>query len=505
MAAAARGRPSPAPPEGVDMAPSRAVPVSLVIAVGLWIALAGVALCLLLHDDDPPQDADLRPQRDTISEDENAFPLFARAVAALSVPGKDPAYTSTEGMTREEQDREDRPPTEAELYQRMTDGEAWDDALAAKVLARNAAALALWREGTARPRLQMPEIRTFMDDLPYLRDWQVLTTIVNVVGEVRRKAGDVDGALDLAMQTMRFGRRIQADADDLATWLVGTTVSGMGRTRLMDVAREHPLPADRLRALAADLAPCAPSAGLANAYRAEHAMSADLVDQLHSGEMTPCGLGAGHVSSPLERFLWRIVQPPVFKPNRTKRLFAQSLGPMIETAGRPYEDVPRYDCDALRGDVVGHILSANAVGRLLVYLLLPALDSVSKSRCADDLEHAVARLRLAARAYELEKGGPPPSLEALVPDYLDAVPADPFDGKPLRYDPARRLVWSVGKDLVDEGAAVTLEIFLGEKCKELGLARRNDNPELWSILERAFPRRNLPDPSYSLDIRAPFP
>ena len=490
------------------MAPSRAVPVSLMIAVGLWIALAGVALALLLHDDDPPQDAHLRPQRDTVAEDENAFPLFEQAAAALSLPGKDPAYTSTKGMTTEEQDREDRPPTEEDLYWSMKDGKAWDDALAAKVLARNAEALAQWQEGMARPRLQMPEVRTFDDKWSYVQAWFALADLLNFVGEARRKAGDVDGVLDLAVQMMRFGHRIQADANCLDTWYAGEHVREMGRTRVMDVAREHPLPADRLRALAADVAPYAPSAGLANAYRGEYVMSADLVDQCHSGEMTPCSLtDAYHTPSPFERFLWRIVQPPVFKPNRTKRLFAQRLGPMIETAGRPYKDVPRHDWEARKGDIITLIGSGNAVGRFLAIVSSrPAYVYTSAElRCAADLEHAAARLRLAARAYELEKGRPPPSLEALVPGYLDAVPADPFDGKPLRYDPARRLVWSVGKDLVDEGADFTFEALLAEKRKERGLECRDDDPESWDEDEHLFFRRDLPDPSYSLDIRAPFP
>jgi hypothetical protein len=485
------------------------VPVTLVIAVGLWIALAGVALALLLHDDDPPQDADLRPQRDTISEDENAFPVFERAIAALSLPGRDPAYTSFWDLTPEEQDREDRPPAEKELYERMTDGEAWDDALAAKVLARNAEALAQWQEGMARPRLQAPEVRTLYGGLPDVDGWLQLANLLYVVGEARRKAGDVDGALDLAVQTMRFGHRIQADANCLLTWLVGLTVSGMGRTRLMDVAREHPLPADRLRALAADVAPYAPSAaGLANDYRAEYVILADAVDKVHSGEVKPFSTcEVDHVPSPLERFLWRIVHPPVFKPNRTKRLFAQRLGPMIETAGRPYKDVPRHDWEARKGDIITLIGSGNAVGRFLAIVSSrPAYVYTSAElRCAADLEHAAARLRLAARAYELEKGRPPPSLEALVPGYLDAVPADPFDGKPLRYDPARRLVWSVGKDLVDEGADFTFEALLAEKRKERGLECRDDDPESWDEDEHLFFRRDLPDPSYSLDIRAPFP
>lgn len=44
-------------------------------------------------------------------------------------------------------------------------------------------------------------------------------------------------------------------------------------------------------------------------------------------------------------------------------------------------------------------------------------------------------LALAARAYELEKGKPPANLTDLAPDYLKAVPLDPFTGTNLVYSP----------------------------------------------------------------------
>lgn len=61
---------------------------------------------------------------------------------------------------------------------------------------------------------------------------------------------------------------------------------------------------------------------------------------------------------------------------------------------------------------------------------------------------AVARHRLATGRW-------PESLEALVPGALARVPADPFDGRPLRYrpGPTAALVYSVGPDLKDDAGA----------------------------------------------------
>ncbi len=63
-------------------------------------------------------------------------------------------------------------------------------------------------------------------------------------------------------------------------------------------------------------------------------------------------------------------------------------------------------------------------------------------------------LRLALRAYQLENGAPPPNLTALVPNYIRAVPADPFGGgEALSYKVSGKsyLLWSIGPDGRDNG------------------------------------------------------
>ena len=64
-----------------------------------------------------------------------------------------------------------------------------------------------------------------------------------------------------------------------------------------------------------------------------------------------------------------------------------------------------------------------------------------------------ARAALAVERYRIANDEPPAKLADLVPEYLDAVPADPFTGKPLRYkrDRSSFTVYSVGEDTTDDG------------------------------------------------------
>ena len=58
---------------------------------------------------------------------------------------------------------------------------------------------------------------------------------------------------------------------------------------------------------------------------------------------------------------------------------------------------------------------------------------------------------LALKCYAIEYGELPASLDQLVPEYLDEIPADPFDGRPMRYSKEKKIVYSVGRDLIDSG------------------------------------------------------
>jgi hypothetical protein len=92
---------------------------------------------------------------------------------------------------------------------------------------------------------------------------------------------------------------------------------------------------------------------------------------------------------------------------------------------------------------------------------LPAL-SVNMVQRADVFQCDQARAAymvaaVAAERHRLRHGTWPDSLAALVPAFLAEVPADPFDGQPLRY---RRLadgvvIYAVGPDGADDGGALS--------------------------------------------------
>jgi len=75
-------------------------------------------------------------------------------------------------------------------------------------------------------------------------------------------------------------------------------------------------------------------------------------------------------------------------------------------------------------------------------------------------QKAFLATELALRAYWLDHGAYPGDLSDLAPDYLSAVPDDPFAGEaPLRYriDGDRYILYSVGPDGMDDGGTAIFD------------------------------------------------
>jgi hypothetical protein len=87
-------------------------------------------------------------------------------------------------------------------------------------------------------------------------------------------------------------------------------------------------------------------------------------------------------------------------------------------------------------------------------MLLPALQKVPPKFASYEARRRAALTAIAVELYRLDQEGRlPEQLDNLCPTYLAALPADPFDGQPLRYRKLERgyVVYSVGQDRQDNG------------------------------------------------------
>jgi hypothetical protein len=109
------------------------------------------------------------------------------------------------------------------------------------------------------------------------------------------------------------------------------------------------------------------------------------------------------------------------------------------------------------------------IAKVVGTLLLPAL-----SRFPNEVAKGEARSRgitalFAIRLFEMEKGHLPQSLDELVPEYLENVPLDPFDLKPLRYRKreGKWVIYSIGPDGKDDGGVRNYVYRQGEEGTDI--------------------------------------
>ncbi len=208
---------------------------------------------------------------------------------------------------------------------------------------------------------------------------------------------------------------------------------------------------------------------LLHAFRGERAGSDLLMRSLESGQSNPAqvrGLVTGGVA-PWEDL--QLLLPGGMRHQRTAILRLNNR--MVEMAKLPPEQ-QRAEARQIEQDLP----TLPILARMLAQANIKVGDAAVRSRAG--LRAAV--VMLAAERYRRQHGRWPASVTALVPDFLPQVPADPFDGQPLRL---RRVddglvIYSVSFDETDDGGKLSRDP--RDKGTDLGV-------RLWDVPARRQP------------------
>ena len=96
-------------------------------------------------------------------------------------------------------------------------------------------------------------------------------------------------------------------------------------------------------------------------------------------------------------------------------------------------------------------IKPNSVGMRYYWKIAGTYKSLPEKNARLQAYISALRLKIALRLYEQKHGQLPEDLAALVPEFIKAVPNDPYDDKPFRYSKEKKQVWAIGPDGVDNG------------------------------------------------------
>ena len=331
-------------------------------------------------------------------------------------------------------------------------------------LAKNEACLARLRQGTECAIYQALARDPEMKDEPF-SSWISMAKAATLAVRLAQVEGRYPEAVSGTALELRFGSLVQNDAEGLLPYLVGISILNSGLERAQELARDPALPAELQRQLAGLLAALpAPNAGLERALRWEYRFGEWAVERV----MEDVLMRGGQRLRPqaLRNYFMKRARRSnrFFQPNRTRQELADFYRGMIR-------NVPKSRADMVFPEVrewepsIRDFLRPNVGGRMFMVILEPSMSRMFDNMCYACGELAGVQLVLACRRFRQDRGPWPETLAELVPEYLAAVPADPFDGRPFRYSAEKAIVWSVGKNLTDENGSTGL---LDDNCKRKG-------------------------------------
>jgi len=405
----------------------------LVIAIITGSLIYG---CIAGRDIPPPDTGDLVVVRPDTAAEDNAYTYFNAMTNLLFWPTNNVLVTD---------------------YLRGDD--TAPDAIKA-VIATNLAAFAEIERGLACKICLAPEVTGFDTLMPHIGEWLRAGKLLAAASLNARQAHEYASSANHCITLLRFSDLVHRDAECLIHYLVGVAILHMGLEQARGLVMESNVPEDVLVRLAETLAGLGPvHPGFARAMKTEYRMVARTMDDFAEGKFGLENLVTGEeeTKNRFIRFIGR--RNYFFQPEKTKLRFATLYRGMVSNAPLAYIDMDRTQFDRMldfKGEPYKHLLKPNAVGKILEALLVPAVSGILAKKCHAECDIAATRLVVAIRRHELAHWKLPVTHKEIVPEFLAAWPADPYDGQPFRYDVKQGAVYATGTDLVDDGGSTSV-------------------------------------------------
>ncbi|MBI1850676.1 MAG: hypothetical protein HYR85_10070 [Planctomycetes bacterium] len=389
-----------------------------------------------------------------VSDSDNAARTYVRALRVMASPEAADARGMVDvaaDTSASISDPAGWQPRWIEWFRGDTDSIDVQDAVLRTFLARQAPAIALFREARTKPKCSFLTVAQRLDFTRQAPFFPLLTAVRVVVLDARVKGadGDLRAALDDVSALFAAARHVAGDGE-LMGILVGATCERMAVSTLAAILSSH----EALPEFLADVqfgGEFSFERQFSKALRLEQALGYSAFSKLAT-DANGWTLGLGPLDLDPSRSLYR-----VFFLGEDLDSFRKNIEHVQALSEKPY----RVSKDALvdAGENTKTRLQGWLTRTLAINLAGPSLECASA-----DARQQLAIALLALHRYRARTGGFPESVANLSPDSLSTVPLDPFSGEPLRMRRADRrvILYSVGPDGKDSGGLSANESKLGD-------------------------------------------
>ena len=270
--------------------------------------------------------------------------------------------------------------------------------------------------------------------------------------------GETGAATGVVRDMLLLARKIENDSESAVRWLVANgcllhyadniamkiVQSGKATdedlVRLQDALRQFELPNRLERA----------QRMLNNDFTVYFVQMAEKVDTTKIADFLKSMDNSTTLDACVAR-IFPLIKGYAFHRNRSWATYANMLDKIKERYRLGYdkaeweklEEEARVACGATTGWRFG----PNFAGKKMIEVTMPAWHGIANSIAKSSFQHAAAETAVAAARFKRKAGAYPKTLAELVPEFLPAVPEDPFAyGKELKYDATRGVILTTGKD-----------------------------------------------------------
>lgn len=391
----------------------------LVVAAGILLCLWAVVIVVALRRSGRADDlSDLVPSVRQAVAASNAIPLLLSASDALP--------------SHKEIDR---------LWYSLTNKARVNKADVSALLTTEAEPVRLFRAAMLRPDCIWTNPASPFDEVfSHGTNWSAIFRLMLAGEEMLTIEKDPAAAVSSILDGMRFANRIGESGAGMPGMLAAASMKSLATRSLKRLAHDPRTPDAALREAVIRLGSLSFSPAMAsNVIKEELVRSVAETDAVVRGQGPLAGLQ--------------------YDPKATARLLAPPARAALQSLNRSYLDSPAALYHPPRISMTrsfASLASGNITGETLRNSMGYGLTRIIERRCSYDNIIKSTRLILGLLLYERANGRLPETLGELVPQFIDEVPADGFDGKPLRYSRERRLVWSVGRDGKDDGGILRI-------------------------------------------------
>lgn len=403
-----------------------------------FVVVATLLLALLPIWDGPPvDDSDMRIVHREIPDEQNAFDLFRQAAAAMEAPEvrRTRDWVGWNAWRNNPADHED-------------DIRAW--------VASNEKPLRLLREGVALGDYQTPDAKRMSDEVPWvtssLESGNLLRYAVLVSDDSARRE-------EILLLLLRYADMNYHAGSTLVETLAGIALYTQAFDSVFETLHDPETDDEHVRQLLAALRNIRVDAErMVRALQSEYRGLVLIIEEVLRGEESKEDFMDIEDFPPFPRPYTR---PGTwgYQEENTKRLYLEFIRILIAylRGEEPVDRVgtlPRELEAFYRGDPPFYRKTHNLIGKMLLTVLTPSVDATVHRYKETVADHHAAMLLCALHLHAREQGELPDTLDALVPAYLDEVPADPFDNQPFRYLPDQARIYSIGRNRADNGGSI---------------------------------------------------